>query len=172
MGTKMTIRWAQRITAPWFWVVAAMAVLALLTGSTASGGSWHDDFEDGGSDDWVVFNFNPESESWDEKGGFVVGEINRPGFFSVLQLKPRRPGDVNPDEWSNYTVKVKMRLESKPQDDQDTGFGLILYDHLDQLQYHLIRLQYHQSNILARIDTGEINRPRNRPVQCGMGSVV
>ncbi len=138
------------------WLIwAVVAAASALIVSTASAGAWHDDFERGGLDDWVIYNFDPGSESWDEKGGFVIGEIDLPGYMSLLQLKPRSPAGVDTDDWNNYTVKVKMRLESKPQDDQDTFFGLMLYDRLDLSQYHLILLEYHQADVLAYIRTAE-----------------
>ena len=137
------------------WLIwAVVAAASALIVSTASAGAWHDDFERGGLDDWVIYNFDPGSESWDEKGGFVVGEMNLPEFSSLLQLKPRSPAGVDTDDWKNYTVKVKMRLESKPQDDQDTHFGLALYDRLDQNQYHLVLFEYHQADILTAIRIG------------------
>ena len=137
------------------WLVWAGIAAAALIVSTASAGSWHDDFEGGGLDDWVIYNFDPGTESWDEKGGFVVGEINLPQYMSLLQLKPRKPNDVDADDWNSYTVKVKMRLESKPQDDQTTYFGLLLYDRLDLEQYHHIRFEYQEAGIRALIVTAE-----------------
>lgn len=139
------------------WIVwAGIAAASAWIVSTASAGSWHDDFERGGLNDWVIYNFDPGSESWDEEDGFVVGEIDLAGYMSLLQLKPRRPAGEDPSDWNNYTVKVKMRLESKPQDNQNTFFGLMLYDRLDDLtQYHLLLLEYHEQDVLAFIRTAD-----------------
>lgn len=149
--TKISLDSARRSA----WLIwAAVAAASAVIVSTASAGAWHDDFERGGLADWVIYNFDPGSESWDEKDGFVVGEINLPGFISLLQLKPRSPAGVDTDDWNNYTVKVKMRLESKPQDNQDTSFGIALYDRLDLDQYHLVLFEYHQADILTFIRIG------------------
>ena len=139
----------------WAFVAAASALVV----STVSAGAWHDDFERGGLADWVIYNFDPDFERWDEKDGFVVGETLDPGFLSLLQLKPRSPAGVDTNGWNNYTVKVKMRLESKPQDnqedDQDAAFGLMLYDRFaDRVQYHFILFEYHQAQILTFLYTG------------------
>ncbi len=131
------------------WLVwASAAVASAWIVSTAFAGAWHDDFKGGGLDDWVVYDFDPGAESWDEKDGFVVGEA-RPGHMSFLQLKPRKPADVDTDDWNNYTVNVKARLESKPR---GVRFGLMLYDRLDIDQYNLAYLKFLQAN-LAQIVT-------------------
>ncbi|MDE0022520.1 MAG: hypothetical protein OXT69_14215 [Candidatus Poribacteria bacterium] len=133
---------------------AAVAAASALVVSTASAGAWYDDFERGGLADWIIYDFNRGAGSWDEKGGFVVGEINRAGSNSLLQLKPRRPAGVNTDDWSNYTVKVKMRLESKPRNNQNTSFGLALYDRHDLNRYHYILFEYQQAEIITYIRIG------------------
>ena len=140
------------------WLICAgIAAASALIASTAAAGSWHDDFERGGLDDWVIYNFDPGSESWDEKDGFLVGEAD-PGHMSFLQLKPRKPEGVDAGDWKNYTVRVKMRLESKPRGGQYARFGLLLYDRLDMDLYRLVYLEYQQLND-AKIMT-HIRSPR------------
>ncbi len=137
------------------WLVGAfVAAASAWIVSTAFAGAWHDDFEGGGLEDWVIYNFDPGAESWDEEDGFVVGEIDQPGFISLLQLKPRQPAGVDTDDWQNYTVKVKMRLESEPEDGQNTSFGLMLYDHIEQDTFHWIFLEYHQARVRMHIRIG------------------
>ncbi len=137
------------------WLVwASIAAASAWIVSTASAGAWHDDFEGGGLEDWVIYNFDPGAESWDEEDGFVVGEINLTTAWSLLQLKPRQPAGVDTDDWQNYTVKVKMRLESEPEDDQNARFGLALYDRIDQNMFHWIFFLYHQAGVQMHIRVG------------------
>ena len=137
------------------WFICASIPAAALIVSTAAAGSWHDDFEGGGLDDWVIYNFDPEAESWEEEDGFVVGQIDQNPYLSLLSLKPLKPEGVNADEWRNYTVRVRMRMESEPREDQDAKFGIMLYDRLIQNQYHTILLEYHQAGIAASVRTAE-----------------
>ena len=129
----------------------ALVALTAFTALPSFAGSWHDDFEGGGLDDWTVYNEDPGAELWEEENGIVFGEIFLPGFFSILQLTP--PG-VDTERWENYTVKVRMRLETDEDDGNDTAFGVVLYDFdLDLNQYHLVLLQLHEQNIYAGIRT-------------------
>ena len=128
------------------WIVPA-ALLAL----PAFAGEWVDDFEDGVMSGWHIFNADLSVESWEEKDGVMTGQINAEGFFSILQLLPE---GVDASQWKDYTVRVRMRLESEPNDDQNTAFGVMLYDHDLQLnQYHLCLLEYHFQDVFAYIRT-------------------
>ena len=78
-----------------------------------------------------------------------------PGHLSFLQLKPRKPAGVNTDNWQYYTVKVLIRLESKPvlpvdadwfQIDQFTVSGIMLHGRLDLGEYVLAFIKYERGD--------------------------
>ena len=102
-------------------VAAAMALPSLA-------GTWTDRFEDPGLDDWEIYNFDPNAESWTERkegdNGVVTGWIETDGAISILELKP--PGqDVS--KWKNYTMRVRL----------SNGFGASRRNH-QPLRDHFI----------------------------------
>ncbi len=111
---------------------AASAAAAMLV-IQASAGTWHDDFEGGGLDDWVIFA-SPEVAEWEERrvdgNGVVTGEIRGDFSISVLQL---RPDNVDTNKWTNYKVQARARMDSEIQDGELAIFGFSLYDHWDDI---------------------------------------
>lgn len=101
-------------------------------------GVWQDNFENEGLDDWEIFNFAPGIESWEERtdedgNGVVTGWIEEADAWSILELKPE---GANPAQWSNYTVRVRARLDSELVEGFNTYFGLYLYSNIDRGIYH------------------------------------
>lgn len=126
-------------------------IVALSAAASAGAGVWHDDFSAAGLRDWEIFNLDRNVESWKPKDGVVVGEIFEPDFFSLLLLKP---DGSRPQDWSNYTVRVRARLTGASGDDEETRFGVALYDHeFDGERYLcLLELQTAQAIIVRGTD--------------------
>ena len=114
-------------------VFTAAAMLVI----QASAGTWHEDFEGSGLDDWEAFTDpqgadDPTQAVWEERrelgNGIVTGEIHGPTLFSTLRL---RPPNVDTTLWTNYTVQARARMDSKIQEGELAVFGFTLYDHWD-----------------------------------------
>lgn len=120
-------------------------VLSATVAASATAGVWHDDFSSAGLTDWEIFNLDRDIESWKPKDGVVVGEIFEPGFFSLLLLKP---ADSRPQDWSDYTVRVRARLTGPNGDDEETRFGIALYDHEFDGERYLCLLQLQTAEAL------------------------
>lgn len=114
------------------WTIAAAMALPSFAGV------WQDSFEDEGLDDWEIYNFAEDVESWEERtdedgNGVVTGRIEVNGSRSILELKPK---GADPTQWNNYTVRVRARLDSELVLNINTYFGLWLYTNIDQGFYH------------------------------------
>jgi len=116
-----------------------------LAALTASAGVWHDDFSLAALPDWEIFNLDRNVESWKPKNGVVVGEIFEPDFFSLLLLKP---ADGAAEDWTNYSVRVRARLTGTKGGDDETRFGVALYDHGFEGERYLCLLQLQTAEAL------------------------
>lgn len=129
---------------------AAFAVAAMLV-IQASAGTWHEDFEGGGLDDWEAFTDpqgadDPTQAVWEERrelgNGIVTGEIHGPTLFSTLRL---RPPNVDTNQWTNYTIQARARMDSRIQDGERAVFGFTLYDHWDAVTQLICLARVEQS---------------------------
>lgn len=145
--------------ARWTGYFQRAAFAALLAALPVHAGTWYDDFESGGLDEWEIYAEDPEFESWEEKDGVAAGQIfyDEPDVtvLSILQLKPI---GEDPSGWKNYTVRARMRLESEPQEDDTTLFGVIVYDRLDETMYHLCLLHFQESSVWVHIRSSPDDR--------------
>ncbi len=123
---------------------ACVAILAAGT-LTASAGVWHDDFSLAALPDWEIFNLDRDVETWKPKNGVVVGEIFEPDFFSLLLLKP---ADSSPEDWTSYSVRVRARLTGTKGADDESRFGVALYDHGFEGERYLCMLQLQTAEAL------------------------
>ncbi|MBT3268682.1 hypothetical protein HN371_16120 [Candidatus Poribacteria bacterium] len=126
-------------------VVAVSIVLALTVATSAGAGVWHDDFSLAALPDWEIFNLDRDIESWKPKDGVVAGEIYEPDFFSLLLLKPT---NSRPQDWSDYTVRVRARLTGHQGDDDESRIGIALYDHEFDGERYLCMLQLQTAEAL------------------------
>lgn len=132
---------------------AAFAAAAMLV-IQASAGTWHENFE-GGLDDWEPFTDpqgadDPTQAVWKKRrelgNGIVTGEVHGPTLISTLRL---RPPNVDTNQWTNYTVQARARMDSRIQDGELAVFGFSLYDHWDAVtqQICLVRVEQGLSEV-------------------------
>ena len=94
---------------------------------------WKDDFQDVGTDEWEIYQADPEIEKWWVEEGVAVGEIFQPGYVSLWM--------TGTEDWSDYSVSLRARLE---QEDNEhlSSFGLTMYssdNNVSAYQFLLIR---------------------------------
>ena len=100
-------------------------VSGLFISTSARSGMWQDNFDSGDLRDYEIFNLDRAVEGWDLKDGTVVGEIFAPHAYSLLILKPR---GKRPENWTDYSVRVRAKLLDTKKKDVEPRLGLSLYD--------------------------------------------
>ncbi|MAF12634.1 hypothetical protein CMK11_19470 [Candidatus Poribacteria bacterium] len=127
-------------------VVRVLTVIMMMAAAaSAPAGVWHDDFSLASLPDWEIFNLDRDVESWKPKDGVVAGEIFETDFFSLLLLKP---DDSKPQDWADYTVRVRARLTGHLGDDDESRIGIALYDHEFDGERYLCLLQLQTAEAL------------------------
>lgn len=79
-------------------LLGGVLILALVSVSFVSAGTWKDNFEDGSLADWEEEGF---ATNWKESEGVLVNELERGNRSFFLT------GEQN---WNDYTVAVKLRV--------------------------------------------------------------
>lgn len=114
-------------------VISIISVYLLVCGVLpAFAGTWRDDFEDNDTREWKIFNLVRQDEKWWINDNEAVGEIFKPGFWSLWLT-----GDLN---WKHYSVSCRAKLVDDRN--QLPTVGLTLHDRGEERSRYVFYVDY------------------------------